>query len=307
MIINNVGSYINTTGCAIGGFGGIIESPTTQIAPFVGPLDALVVQGANVARAMSMRRMLSSYNGACGRLRSNGSGSVEGDIPFNASGIIDNAAADSLIASDGGTLGYWKQWYTQQSGGGSPEQVTAAIQPVYTNGGSALPPAMLADDGEEEGQPPYMSIPFLTLTAPYYVHCVMYYTPTAAIINHIFAQSNTSTQNYLGTTGASKLRINMGTSLTSTANVNPGRRALGWFVNGGSSKGYIDGVEVMSGNAGSNNPTLPWQIGQGGSVTNNCFDTGSYIAEFVIFNGNPTALTGWSSFINGTKTFYGIT
>jgi hypothetical protein len=249
---------------------------------------------------MSTRRMLSSYTaGIANRLRSNGSGSAEGNISFSANGNYDTAAAASLIATGGGTNGYWVKWESQ-FGLDDAEQSAALLQPLY---GTALLPFGAMQGGAET----FMSLPFLSLTAPYYVHAVVNYAGSTAAINHIFATAGSITTNYLGITAAFKLRMNLGTSLSSTVNVNTGKRVLGWLVNGASSKGFVDGIEVMSGNAGTNSPSS-WQIGGGGSLGNNFFNlsANNAIAEFLIFSGNPTNLAGWSNFINGTKTFFGV-
>jgi hypothetical protein len=129
MIINNVGSYINTTGCAIGGFGGIIESPTTQTLPFVGPLDDYTTN-LFAARSVS-RRLLSSFSSPLLRVR-RGSDNAELDIGFHVLGGLDEAA---LLAFVGAGNGYVSIAYDQSGNGRHLTQTTAALQPQIVSGG----------------------------------------------------------------------------------------------------------------------------------------------------------------------------
>jgi len=129
MIINNVGSYIITTGCAIGGFGGIVESPTAQIAPFVGPLDAYTT-GMLAARSVS-RRLLSSYSSSLLRVRRS-SDNAELSIGFNDAGNLNTAA---MLAFVGAGNGFISIVYDQSGLGNNLVQATAAAQPQIVSGG----------------------------------------------------------------------------------------------------------------------------------------------------------------------------
>lgn len=120
MIINNVGSYITTTGCTIGGFGGIVESPTTQTAPFVGPLDSYAT---DLRGAFLPFRGFASYTGFGWRVRDT-TGGAEQNVSFDAAG---NPIAPTVSGSAAITL-----WNDQSADVRNLANATAGQQPLWT-------------------------------------------------------------------------------------------------------------------------------------------------------------------------------
>jgi hypothetical protein len=89
--------------------------------------------------AYSVRRLNSSYTGACMRVREDG-GNTETDIGFDSNGDLDTAA---IASHCGANNGYVRYWYDQSTAGGTGsgndvEQATAASQPQIYNGTAVI-------------------------------------------------------------------------------------------------------------------------------------------------------------------------
>ena len=93
--------------------------------------------------AYSVRRLNSSYTGACMRVREDG-GNTETDIGFDSNGDLDTAA---IASHCGANNGYVRYWYDQSTAGGTGSgddagQATAASQPQIYDG------AMITENGK---------------------------------------------------------------------------------------------------------------------------------------------------------------
>lgn len=262
-------------------------------ASFIGALDALVSNGASVANAFSVRRLLSAYSGDCAILRGNGSGSPEATIPF-VNGAIDLAACAALASQGGGTQAYVTTLYDQGGNGDHATQVVAANQPPFTVaiqsrgalGGVAASNTFLAFSSS--GSQPFFVL--LVRTA-------------AAAANRIMLGSNSSSvANFIRASVTQMLSVNYGTTLTSGST---NARVLGVLVNGSNSAIYANGVLLASGNTGSNQFPSSARIGNSSSSAQSWFaDPGSTISEVILFNGDPTAVAGWNDFISNTIAYF---
>ena len=91
------------------------------------------------AAAYSVRKLSTTYAGACMRIREDGS-NTQTDIGFDANGDLDTAA---IAAHCGSNNGYVVTWYDQSGNGQDVTQATAANQPQIYNG-----TAVLTDNGK---------------------------------------------------------------------------------------------------------------------------------------------------------------
>lgn len=93
----------------------------------------------SAAAAYSVRRLNSSYTGACMRVRESG-GNTETDIGFNSAGNLDVLAIRDHCGS---SSGYVRYWYDQSTAGGTGSgndagQATSLLQPVIYNGTAVI-------------------------------------------------------------------------------------------------------------------------------------------------------------------------
>jgi hypothetical protein len=267
-------------------------------APFVGPLDALVAQGAMIRHASSVRRLRSAYTGPACRLRGNGA-NAEADIAFLPDGTLDLTAAAAIAADSGGTQANWVTAYDQfqntdatQLTTGNQMQFGTTFQSRGEMGGSAASNRTLGLDLQALPQPTFFSI----------------------VANQA---SITGTRVLLGTSSNSLNRFtrmsgtlpqqNWGTTLAGTS-ISPGKHVYGFLSNGSSSQIYIDGNLNATGDAGNTQLEMPSaRIGGNQSTTSNWNNTaGNTISEVIVFSSNPTTLPGWPAFVAAQKTYFGI-
>lgn len=259
---------------------------------FVGPLDALRAQGASFMYVASMYRMFTTYTGSACRLQGNGTGSPEADIPFLANGQIDLAAAAAIAAQNGGTEAFGVTWYNQMLYAPmDATQSTAANRMKFST-------ALNAKGGWGDGvaaSGKRFNLNLGTLIFPIYVSAVVR-TVSSVSARLILSTSSSFTSRYMRTINGA-MSQNWGTTLTGTAGeVSNGLHVLGWLANGNSSKHFLDGNLLLTGNASTTASLM--SSGQIGSDTNNNWHNtaGNTIHEIVIFNGDPTGLPGWSAF-----------
>jgi hypothetical protein len=303
MIINNIGSYINTAGCAIGGFGGIIESPTTQTAPFVGPLDALIAQGASLRHASSVRRLLSSYTGSACRLVESVSGTFqEADIPFLADGTLDFTTVYIL---GGGSLLTWSKAYDQSGFNRHAAQLTYTNQPSF--GDYAISRGAMEGTGS---QGKWLNVD-LSPTAsstnrPFFVLAVV--NVAATTVTRVLLGSGVSASLYLRQNSMT-FQSAWPTPLTNSLEMT-GKQTLGALVNFASSANYLNGVSQITGDTGSSSLDtylVASRIGRSTQATTAwCNTINQAIAEFIVFNNDPTTLPGWPAFVAAQNAHFGI-
>lgn len=95
---------------------------------FTGPLDGMTTPN----RALSMRRLLSSYTGPLLRVRRS-SDNTESDIGYTSAGDLDTTA---LLAFCGSGNGFVTTWYDQAGGARHVSQATTASQPAIVTAGA---------------------------------------------------------------------------------------------------------------------------------------------------------------------------
>jgi len=276
----------------------ILANPPRSAAPFVGPLDALIAQGAVLRHASSVRRLLSSYSGAACKLRGNGAGALE-DISFLTDGSLDLAAAAALAAASGGTQALWHTAY-DQSGIVNATQTTDANQmefSVATEAKGAMGGAAAANK--------WFNLNLGTITQPSFFLFVV----NIGTINGnrvLFGTSASATTRFARISTAA-LQQNWGVTLAGS-NVATGKHTLGFLSNDTSSKIYVDGALDVTGDA--DNTLLDLSGGRIGALsvttTNWTANAGNTLSEVIIFDGDPTGLAGWSDFITAQKAYFSI-
>ncbi len=114
----------------------VLKANIANINGLTIPADGFLLDTYTGATAgYSVRRLNSSYTGACMRVREDG-GNTETDIGFDANGDLDTAA---IASHCGANNGYVRYWYDQSTAGGTGSgndagQATAASQPQIYNG-----------------------------------------------------------------------------------------------------------------------------------------------------------------------------
>lgn len=112
----------------------------SSIAKIVGqdvPPSYLLDTYTGSVAAYSVRKLNSSYTGACMRVRE-ASGNTETDIGFDSNGYLDTAA---IASHCGSAIGYVTKWYSQSTSGGTGSgndavQATSSQQPRIYDGSS---------------------------------------------------------------------------------------------------------------------------------------------------------------------------
>jgi len=268
-------------------------------APFVGPLDALVAQGASVARAYSCRRLLSSYTGSASVLRGNGTGSPEATINYLSNGALDLAAATTIATQDGGTGAFWKTWNDQGGSALNATQTTAARQPPFT--------AVIRTKGALGGLASTDTYLNFTLSPaiprPFFVFLIL--TAGATTDHYVFGTTST-TSRYLRFNGSLNARFNWGVNLDTAGFEMFSVSSVGVLSNGANSVIYNNGTATSGvGNAGTTTSMTSWRIGSAGTSASSWFtDAANTISEMIVFNGDPTGLAGWSAFESAARAYY---
>jgi len=260
-------------------------------------LDVLLNQGAVLLRAYSVRQLRTSYPGQCCRLRGNGTGSPEADIPFT-SGALDKSAVATLKANGGGSATFWTKFY-DQAGNADATQSTAANQVRY--GESVFSTGAMGDSTAQTNT--WMDFPMGTLSAPFSVWVVCNCGGTGSL-RMLVGVSNSSS---IGLSyGASRIvSENWGATLTGV--ITSLKRNIIGVCNGASSSIYIGGTQMATGNSGSGNTYATMRIGAGSAPSSaNFFGTGmNAITEVIVFGSDPTKLAGWSAFTAAAKSYFG--
>lgn len=268
---------------------------------FVGPLDALIAQGATFRHASSVRQLLSSYTGPACRLRGNGA-SVEADISFLPDGTLDLAAAAAVAANSGGTEATWVTAY-DQTGTANATQSVAGNQPLF---GTAFE-SRGAMQGTGSGR--HLDVNLGTLPNPSFI-CFVTNVANVAGTRHLLGTSATGSAycRLVLVSSAQTWSSLAGSVLTSVSSVSLGKNLFGFLVNSAMSANYLGGAIDIIGNAGNTNLNMSAaRIGRASVVTNTWFTSaGNTMSEFIVFNGDPTALAGWPAFVAAQKAYFGI-
>jgi len=263
---------------------------------FVGPLDALVGQGASIARAFSQSRLLASYLGSADILRGDGTGSPEATITYLANGDYDLTAAAAAAAAGGGTQAYRKTWFDQSGGAFNATQSVAAKQPPFTT--SVRAKGAIGGIASTNCDLPFTG----NIAQPFFIYAIVTANTTSS--RNILGQSLGA--NYLRASANGALTTKFATSLVSNAAASDGANSISSLLSGTSSFIRVNNSAVVGpGDAGTSALSTDAKIGGGTSAINSWFtDAGSTISELIIFNGNPTALAGWAAFDAARRAYY---
>lgn len=263
-------------------------------------LDTLISQGAVVKAAYSARKLRQGFAGQCCKLRGNGTGTPEADIPFT-NGALDKSAVAALIASGGGTTAYWKTWYEQSGNGVDATQNTSANQvnyseTVFSTGGVG---------GAAQSNCWLESIDGALLMAPFAIWAVCCTGTYAGLIELAYFGLNGVSRN---SSPQRRLIQNWGVSFNSAATgLITTKLNLLAVSNGASSTSWVNGVLKLTGDAGSNSPSGAMRIGASSNLPPNSWfaGAGASIAEIIVFGSDPSALPGWAGFVAGSKSYFG--
>lgn len=273
------------------------------VGGFVGPLDTLISQGAAVKAAYSVRKLRAEYAGQCSKLRGNGTGTPEADIPFSG-GAQDKSAVAALIASGGGSAAYWKTWYDQSGNGADATQNTEENQVNYSEaifgtggvGGAAQENCWLD------------SIDGSLLTAPFSIWVVCSASASAVTLQLVSFSSAGGAGLYRTPSPTRRLTQYWGAvqNAANTALLTSKSTVLG-VSDGVNSQIWLNGTLRQTRDAGHLAPTGTMTIGAGNLLPSNNWSStaGATIAEVIVFSGNPTTLPNWAAFMAGAKTYFG--
>lgn len=266
---------------------------------FVGPLDALVEQGATLLFAGSVRRLLSSWTGDSMRLQGDGLGNPIAAIPFLANGDLDLTAAAAAAAADGGTTAYGETWY-DQSGRLDATQTTILNQMEFSTSVEAK-----GGFGGLLLTARWLNLNLGTLPQPSFLSFTANIGSTAAI-RFLVGTSAGSFNRFCRLNGAAPEQ-NWG-NLLSSGNISTGKSVLGFLNNGASSNIYVNGLLHASGNSGNTLLDMSGgRIGSSSSTTTNWTASASNtISECIVFSNDPTGLAGWADFVAAQKTYFGV-
>lgn len=259
-------------------------------------LDVLISQGAVVRRAYSVRKLRTDYAGQCCRLRGDGTGAPEADIPFTSTGALDKSLVAALIANGGGSAAYWKTFYDQSVNGVNATQANTANQVKYgeadfaTGGlGGGAQSSCWMDFSWGGNATPFAVWAVCSIKT---VTMARYLMGGYGNLGLYIAQPSRSLAQNWGT-------VQLGAVIKGKFNV------LG-VCNGSSSTLWVAGIQTTLGNAGTTNPSLTWRIGGGTSQTlQNWFGDNQAITEMIMFANDPTSLAGWQTFVASAKSYFG--
>jgi hypothetical protein len=265
----------------------------------VGPLDALVAQGATFLYVGSSQRLLTSYTGNACRLQGNGTGSPEAEIGYLPNGDIDLAAVTAIASQNGGTEAFGVTWYDQRNVRNATQSTAANRMPFST--------ALNAKGGWGNGvaMQKWFNLNLGTVPFPFFLSAVIKYSNNVA--NRILLGTSSSSTNRLMGVSDSNMIQNWGSNLFNNINdVSDGLHVLGYLADGTNSKHFIDGSLVLTGNASSTQFLMTnGRIGANSTASQSWLNTaGNAIMEMVIFSMNPTSLAGWNDFQANQLTRY---
>ena len=252
--------------------------------------------------AYSLRKLKNNYTGSAIKVRRS-SDNAELDIGF-VNGELDTA---TLLAHANGGDCFVTTWYDQSGNGNNAAQTTAGNQPMIVNTGSIGVSA--------NGKP---VIQFLRSSSTY-LQTINNITNDANlnVYLHLEDIQNDSTSNidfyrinssgtagvfYLFYANSNRYTLFNGSNLSSTV-TGAGDSGIFSVFQGASAKIYRNGVQIVSGNSGTNSVTGKMNIGTGNSTTTCAtFKT----SEHMIYNTHLTD-TDRNKIEQSQSKFYGIT
>lgn len=263
---------------------------------YVGPLDLLT--SPTVAFAVSPQKLRNAYAGNAVRLRSDGAGSPESNFGF-VGGNLDTAGIASWLTSTGGSNAYGRWFYDQSGNSRDAGQSTAANQPLYAAGSHGK--GNLVFDGVNDR----MDTSSWSLSQGFSIWFVGYTSNRMGL---------TSLCGPLGAGATDKspycFNTQMGASFgvsTATGESNWTNNAMCsalWYVNGSSSAMTFNGsLRGSAYNFGTTAISGGWRIGNRGDLA---WPWIGGITEIIVFAGDASTITGWSSFVANRKAYYSL-
>ena len=203
------------------------------------------------AGAYSLRKIRGAYSGSAIRVRES-SGNTEADIGFDSNGDLDTTA---LLAHTGSNDGLVVTWYDQSGNGNDATQATSTEQPRIVSAG-----AVLLQNGtpiiDFDGVDDFLDTVFATsIVQP----GTIFTASTSTNVNsdlHFFIASRISGARWQlwVSSNSAEPKIFSGAVLSSGINLTDDQQFLASIVfNGVNSKLNIDGTQVATGDAGTNN------------------------------------------------------
>jgi hypothetical protein len=258
--------------------------------------------------AFSLRLINWQYLGPCIRVRRS-SDNAELDIGFTLLGTLDTA---SLLSFVGAGNGFVSRWYDQSGRSLDAFQGTAANQPrivgsgvVDTAGGL---PALLWTNGLGQRlinaglsvSQPSTTFSVTRLSAATGINASIIYDSFNNVVNALYHTGTTeSPNNILRANSATNVALNAGASTTNF-------QLITYLANSTSSVVRINGVQVVSVNAGTNGfsgLSIGHVRGNPNPVAA-AYDFSGHISELIIYGSNETA--NFSSIESNIQTYYGI-
>jgi len=246
------------------------------------------------AAAYSLRKLSSSYSGSAIRVRRS-SDNTEQDINFNVFGELDTV---SLLDFAGAGDAFVKTWYSQ-TGSNDATQTATGSQPKIVSSG-----AVITENGKPavqfDGSNDFVATSDFTAEAqPFYFSIVA--TPSATTLSRFIDTNGTDTNNRINITlsNGSIYEMNAGNSI-SGGTATTTQQLLTADFDTTNSFLYKDGVQIISGDAGTRNIDSV----RIGANKNGIQSLNGTIQEVVFYNSDQSSnRTGIETNIN---TFYDI-
>lgn len=240
----------------------------------------------NAAYAFSHRKLRSDYTGFAAQVRRSSDNATQ-DIGF-VSDEIDISAISTFV---GAGNGFALTWYDQSGNSRNATQVTAGDQPTMVVSGTvqtANGKSILVFDGVNS----FMSLTaFMPQPSTYFIVAK---TNNASQLQALISSNNTSARHQISL-NSGQYNIFAGTILTG-GSVNTNEHLYSAIFNGASSELRVDGVSIITGNAGSHTVTNP----EIGGLTNGVIPWNGYIKTVIGYPSDQSAnFAAIESLING--------
>lgn len=263
-------------------------------AAFIGPLDALIADGASLVAAYSTRRLRSAYTGNALRIRGDGTGSPEADIGFTATGDLDTTAVAAAIASGGGSNGYFRTWYDQSGNGRNAGNSTASQQPLYAAGSHSKGTATFDNSNDQLDTASFSQAQTVT---------VLFVQRTADRTDFVYPFGGIGA--FMGGFWSTTVGLYAGASLGGgPIMTNNAWQQLRFTFAGASSKVSLNNGSATTGDGGTTGISGGFRIG---NRYDGAWPMNGSISEVLVFAGDPTGLASWSAFYTATQTYFSLT
>ncbi|MES2623392.1 MAG: peptidoglycan-binding protein [Patescibacteria group bacterium] len=284
---------------AINGVGTATSSDTTFTTGAC-PTSSTALGVSNAKYAYGLRQLVPSYVGPLIKIRR--TGNDEADVYADASGYLSSSSpvtvtsgvSTSTVLSDfvSGVNAVVKVWYDQSGNALNMQQATTSVQPAIVTNGSLITSgstgrAAINFNGSNHYLAGSMSA---SINQPFTVVLTNTADVQTQINSRLFEMGITPNRALFQYNGADSVPggnagMYAGTFLTPTTRVTPHATEVSSMVfNSANSEMYVNGVNVVSGNAGSNTVSGTFVIGSNVTLLSNFFYKGT-ISEFIVYNG----------------------